>query len=61
MDIKFNTVDEANNEVVDPPRKAKKGDKKKIVTGKTLSPPPQALNAQLQSKRDPGHPVLPRT
>jgi hypothetical protein len=43
MDSKLDTVDEANNEqVVDPPRKAKKADKKKVVTGKALMAPPSA-------------------
>jgi hypothetical protein len=43
MDAKLDTMDEANDEVVHPPRKAKKADKKKIVTGKaSMAPPPLA-------------------
>jgi hypothetical protein len=36
MDSKLNTVEEANDDkqLVDPPRKAKKADKKKVVTEK---------------------------
>jgi hypothetical protein len=72
MDSKLNTVDEATSDdeqVVDPPRKAKKADKKKAVTGKALIAPPhwehhgprqtlsEALNAH-DSSRSSSH--LPR-
>jgi hypothetical protein len=44
MDAKLDTVDEADEVVVDPPRKSKKADKdraKKIVSGKTSMALPQ--------------------